>query len=201
MAGTIPNRALSRRRFLTTAASSAGLTLVGGIAKPYLSRAADRPLITHGIQSGDVSTDSGVVWARTDRPARMLLEVATNDRFTDIRNAVAIDALPESDFTAKALLEDLPAGQDIFYRVRFEDLSSPTVVGETQIGHFRTAPNHRRSVSFAWSGDTAGQGWGTDESRGGMRTYAAKLHNRPGYLIHFGQNLYHDWPLPDALKP
>ena len=56
-------------------------TFPGGIAKPYLSRAADRPLITHGIQSGDVSIDSGVVWARADRPARMLVEVATTENF------------------------------------------------------------------------------------------------------------------------
>ena len=201
MADTIRNRALlTRRRLLTTAASSAAITVLGGIAKPYLSRAADRPLITHGIQSGDVSIDSGVVWARTDRPARMLLEVATSDRFIDIRNAVAIDALPESDFTAKALLEDLPAGQDIFYRVRFEDLASPSIVGETQVGHFRTAPSHRRSVSFAWSGDTAGQGWGIDESRGGMRSYATMLNNRPDFFIHSGDNIYADCPIEPQLK-
>ena len=59
---------LTRRRLLTTVASSAAITALGGIAKPYLSRAADRPRITHGIQSGDVSVDSGVVWARADRP-------------------------------------------------------------------------------------------------------------------------------------
>ena len=114
---------LTRRRFLTTAASSAAITAVGGIAKPYLSRAADRPLITHGIQSGDVSVDSAVVWARADRPARMLVEVATTDSFKNVRSAVFVDALPETDFTAKALLEGLPAGQDIFYRVRFQDHS------------------------------------------------------------------------------
>ena len=201
MAETICNRApLTRRRFLATAASSAALTILGGIAKPPLSRAADRPLITHGVQSGDVSIDSGVVWARTDRPARMLLEVATSDRFTDIRSAIAIDALPESDFTAKALLEDLPAGQDIFYRIRFEDLASPTIVGETQVGHFRTAPSHRRSVSFVWSGDTAGQGWGIDESRGGMRTYATMLKSRPDFFIHSGDSIYADCPIEPELK-
>jgi len=36
-----------------------------------------------------------------------------------------IAALPESDFTAKMLLENLPSGQDIFYRVKFRDLSHP----------------------------------------------------------------------------
>src|SRR5712671_3196730 len=128
MAVTSPAGALTRRRFLTTAASSAAITAVGGVATPYLSRAADRPLITHGIQSGDVSVDSGMVWARADRPARMLVEVATTDSFKAIRSAVYVDALPESDFTAKALLEGLPAGQDIFYRIRFEDHASPTLI-------------------------------------------------------------------------
>lgn len=55
---------LSRRRFLTTAAAG-GLTAASGIALPYVSRAADRPMVSHGVQSGDVNTDSGVVWART----------------------------------------------------------------------------------------------------------------------------------------
>src|SRR6516165_485049 len=162
MAVTSSTGALSRRRLITTAASSLALSAVGGIARPYLSRAADRPLITHGIQSGDVSADSGIVWARADRPARMLVEVATTDSFKDVRHGAFVDALPESDFTAKALIEGLPAGQDIFYRIRFQDLASPTVVGEPVVGRFRTAPADRRAISFVWSGDTAGQGWGID---------------------------------------
>ena len=72
---------VSRRRFLATAAASTAISAIGGITRPYLSRAADRPRITHGIQSGDVSNDSAVVWARADRPARMLAEIATTDSF------------------------------------------------------------------------------------------------------------------------
>src|SRR5439155_5171301 len=94
---------LSRRRFLKTAGASTAISTLGGIARPYLSRAADRPLITHGIQSGDVSIDSGVVWARADKPSRMQVEVATTDSFKDIRHAAFVDALPETDFTAKVL--------------------------------------------------------------------------------------------------
>src|SRR5262249_731178 len=80
----IASRPLSRRRFIagsvSTAALTTALTWTGGIAKPYLSRATDRPLITHGLQSGAVGLDSGVVWARSDRPARMQIEIATTDR-------------------------------------------------------------------------------------------------------------------------
>ena len=55
--------------------------MLGGIRGPYISRASERPLITHGIQSGDVSLDSGVVWARADRPARLAFDIATRDSF------------------------------------------------------------------------------------------------------------------------
>jgi len=185
---------LTRRRFLTTAASTVALTAVGGIAKPRLSRAAERPLITHGIQSGDVSIDSAIVWARADRPSRMHVEVATTDSFKTIRNATFVDALPESDFTVKALLEGLPAGQDLFYRIRFQDHSFPDAWSEPQIGHFRTAPTERRSVSFVWSGDTGS--WGIDETRGGMRTYATMLRSRPDFFIHSGDHIYADIPFP-----
>ena len=153
MAVTVWPRALTRRGLMKSVAASAAMTAIGGLARPSLSRAPDRPQITHGVQSGDVSADAGVVWARADRPSRMLVEVATTDSFRDIKSAVFVDALPEIDFTAKALMEDLPAGQDIFYRIRFQDLSS-TMFGEPIVGRFRTAPSDRRSVSFVWSGDT-----------------------------------------------
>src|SRR5207302_8624127 len=164
------------------------------------SRAADRPLITHGVQSGDVSVHSGVVWARADRAARMLVEISTTDSFKAIRSAVCVDALPETDFTAKALIEGLPAGQDIFYRISFQDHATPTLVGEPQVGHFRTAPSDRRSIFFVWSGDTAGQGWGIDEARGGMRCYATMRRSRPDFFIHSGDSIYADCPISKEQK-
>jgi alkaline phosphatase D len=169
--------------------------VLGGLVRPYLSRAADRPVVSHGVQSGDVSHDGAVVWGRSDRPARMLVEVATTDSFTQLLHGVAVDALRESDLTANVLLEGLPAGQDIFYRIRFHDLASPTVAGEWRIGRFRTAPADRRSISFVWSADTAGQGWGIDPARGGMRSYATMLRHRPDFFIHSGDTIYADVPI------
>jgi alkaline phosphatase D len=186
---------MSRRRLLATGASAATLTAVSNIARPALSFAADRPAITHGLQSGDVSVDSAVVWARADRPSRMQVEISTTESFKMVQQGAYVDALPESDFTAKTLIDGLPAGQDIFYRIRFQDLATPSIVGEPAIGRFRTAPSDRRSISFVWSGDTAGQGWGIDESRGGMRTYATMRKNRPDFFIHNGDNIYADNPM------
>ncbi len=138
---------ISRRRFLKTAAAT-GTGALGLTAMPYVSRAADRPQITHGVQSGDVGADGGVVWARADRPSQMIVEVATTESFNNARILPPIAALPESDYTAKMLLENLPAGQDIFYRIKFRDLSHVNVSSEPVVGRFRTAPGDRRDVSF-----------------------------------------------------
>ncbi len=131
----------TRRQFLVRSASTAALAGLGGLARPYLSRAADRPQIAGGIQSGDVSTDSAVIWARADRPARMQVECSTVESFRTIIRVASADALPDRDFTSKLLLEGLPPGQDIFYRVRFADIGEAGISGETQVGHFRTAPS------------------------------------------------------------
>src|SRR4051794_39626204 len=104
---------ISRRRFLKNA-TAAGPGVLGLTAMPYVSRAADRPQITHGVQSGDVGADGGVVWARADRPSQMIVEVATTESFNNARILPPIAALPESDYTAKMLLENLPAGAGHF---------------------------------------------------------------------------------------
>jgi alkaline phosphatase D len=55
-------------------------------------------------------------------------------------------------------------------------------------------------VSFVWSGDAAGQGWGIDPARGGMRTYRTMLDSRPDFFIHSGDHIYADCPVPSELK-
>ena len=189
-------RGLSRRRFL----SSAAVTGISAIAWPHISRAADRPAVTHGVQSGDVGTDAGVVWARADRPSQMLVEVATTKSFKDVRALPPIAALPESDFTAKMLLENLPGGQDIFYRVKFRDLSHTSVESEPVAGRFRTAPSDKRDVSFVWGGDVAGQGWGINPDDGGMFTFSAMKKHRPDFFLHSGDTIYADGLIASEVK-
>jgi alkaline phosphatase D len=182
---------ISRRRFVSTASMAA----LGSLAMPYLSRATDRPQMAQGLQSGDVNADSGVVWARSDRPSQMLVEVSTTESFANLRALPPVAALPESDFTAKLLVENLPAGQEMFYRVRFRDLSHPTILGEPLTGRFRTAPAGRRDVSFVWGGDVAGQGWGINRDDGGMLTFAAMRKHNPDFFLHSGDTIYADGPI------
>jgi alkaline phosphatase D len=190
----------TRRRVLRL--SGGALAAAGTLAVPALSRAQDRPAIAPGVQSGDVGRDSAMLWGRADREARLQVEVATTESFKDIIDAVWMDVLPESDFTGKLRVDGLPAGQDVFYRVRPQNLFEPAIFGEPVIGRFRTAPNAKRDVSFCFSGDTAGQGWGIDEARGGMKIYEVMRRTRPDFFIHSGDNIYADNPiLPEQKMP
>src|SRR5262245_58630017 len=196
---------MNRRRFLGQSALA-----IGGLAATPLARRpvwaqgtapavvtsdAMRPAIPYGVQSGDVTSDRAIVWSRTDRPARLHVEWATSDSFRDAARVVGPAALADSDFTARVDLVGLPAGQQIFYRVRFEDLASPKVLSAPVIGRFRTPAQTRRTVSFAFSGDEAGQGWGINTAWGGMKLYETMRSTNPDFFIHSGDQIYADGPI------
>ena len=174
-----------------------GTAFAATLAMPAISRAQSRPVFTHGVQSGDVDVTSGMIWTRVDRPSRVQMEVATTESFANARALPPMDALPESDYAVKRLLSNLAPDQDIFYRFTAADLSDINAVSEPVTGRFRTAPASRRSVRFAWSGDTAGQGWGIDDE--GMLTYATMAGHNPDFFIHSGDTIYADGPMQDEV--
>lgn len=131
----------TRRAFLATTTAF--------LAAPAISRASDRPKFTHGVQSGDVDTTSGMIWTRADRPARIEMEVATTESFVDARRLAPMDAIPSSDLSIKRLIGGLPSDQDIFYRFTATDLSDTNATSEPLVGRFRTAPMSRRDIRFA----------------------------------------------------
>jgi len=189
------NILVPRRRFLLTSAAASGLglstILAHAQAPAVVTSDRARPGFPSGVQSGDVLADRGVVWARSDRPARMWVEWSTAPSFSQARRVRGPHALEATDHTARIDLTGLPAGQDIFYRVRWEDLSGGGL-SEPMAGHFRTAPDTASNVRFLWSGDTAGQGWGINADQGGMRIYEAMRRLAPDFFIHCGDTIYAD---------
>ncbi|TDD31542.1 alkaline phosphatase [Actinomadura sp. KC06] len=159
-----------------------------------------RPRLTHGVQSGDVTAREGVVWARSDRPARMLVEVSRRPDFRHARTVHGPVLTPDTDLTGKALLRGLPAGAELHYRVRLADLDR-RVTSEPVTGRFRTAPHDRgRNVRFVWSGDLAGQGWGINPDLGGFRIFRAMSAVDPDFFLCSGDLVYSDGPLAETVK-
>ena len=139
-----PSRRPSRRAVL-----AGGTAFAASLAMPAISRASARPVFTHGVQSGDVDTMSGMIWTRTDRPAQVMMEVSTTESFANARQLAPLTAAPESDFAVKRLVEGLPSDQDIFYRFVAADLNDMQATSDPIVGQFRTAPASRRDVESA----------------------------------------------------
>jgi alkaline phosphatase D len=195
---------MNRRRFLARAVG--GLTTVVAPARTWASQAPAvitsdrmRPRIDYGVAAGDPTPGRAIVWAHVDRPARLSVEYATTDSFANARRISGPTAASETGLTARVALTDLPVGQDIFYRVRFEDPSDPRIVSAPEVGRFRTAPGPGRPVRIAWSADTCGQGWGIDQSRGGMKLFETMRAANPDLFLNVGDTIYADQPLRESV--
>jgi alkaline phosphatase D len=189
----MPATSLSRRQFLRAgAAAGAALVVAPGRAPAFVR---SRPQLTHGVQSGDVTADAGIVWARADRPSLMLVEVARTPRFQHAQRFRGPILTPDTDFTGKVLVDDLRPGKQAFYRVTLEDLDRHGLRSEPAVGSFRTAPRSRRDVSFTWSADIAGQGWGINPDIGGYRIFRTMAALEPDFFLCSGDTVYADNPL------
>jgi len=193
---------LSRRKLIagavTCGASAASAAARGAVAQ--LIAESSRPQLPSGVQSGDVDGDRAVIWSRADRPARMVVEWDTSDSFRSPRRIAGPAALEPTDFTARVDLSSLPRGERVFYRVTFQDLADVRAESEPVVGSLITPPAGRRDVRFAWSGDTAGQGWGINPDWGGMRTYETMRRMEPHFFIHSGDTIYADNPLQAEVR-
>ncbi|MGX7758294.1 alkaline phosphatase D family protein [Streptomyces angustmyceticus] len=196
------------------AAGSAALALPAlSCAAPAQARSG-RPGADWGVQVGDVTTSSGLVWVRSDRPARMLVQTAATESFRNARTWHGPVIGAGTDFTGVTSLHGLPSGEQIHYRVLLADPDDPRRSGRPVTGTFRTAPAHRgtagasrsagadgrqEGVRFHWSGDLAGQGWGINPDRGGYRVYEDMRRRNPDFFLCSGDNIYADSPIPERV--
>ncbi|MER8000406.1 alkaline phosphatase D family protein [Streptomyces sp. NPDC095613] len=184
-------------------AASAALALPGTAALVTAAPAqalSGRPRAAWGVQAGDVTTSSGLVWVRSDRPARMIVETSATESFRRARQWRGPLLGPGSDFTGTVPLAGLPAGERVHYRVTLADPDDPRRTSEPVHGTFRTAPARRRQdVRFVWSGDIAGQGWGINPDIGGYRVYDEMRRLGPDFFLCSGDTIYADGPIEPSV--
>lgn len=173
----------------TLAAPTAG-------ASPGLVRA--RPQLTHGIASGDPQVDGALVWARSDVPATMIVETSATESFANAAQVRGPLLAPVSDGTGRIRLRGLEPGQRVHYRVTLEGEHGAR--SEPATGVFTTAPVEPADVTFVWSGDVAGQGWGINADTGGMTVWKVMAERNPDFFIHSGDAIYADNPIEETQK-
>ena len=202
----------SRRSLLGGLAAGGGLALVGHLADVLaarhgagsITRDGARPELPYGVMSGDVTLDAEAparsCGAAPTGAARIIVDYAFDESMRDAKRIVGVAAMESSDFTARADLIGLPprAVSSIIGSIpgprRLQGLQ------RTGRGRLLTPPSDRRSVTFAFSGDEAGQGWGINEAWGGYRVYEAMRKFNPDFFIHSGDQIYADGPIVAEVK-
>ena len=192
---------ISRRNLLRAGVVSGVAGLTGGAVfeVPALASGGTRPVLTHGVQSGDATKDSAIIWGRADRPGRLWVQASRRPDFRGSRLVRGPIVTPDTDFTGKVRLNRLPSGEKIYYRVRVESLERPGLYSSPLTGSLRTAPAHRSDVRFVWTGDVAGQGWGIDPAYGGLKLFESMRRRKPDFLLHSGDTVYADGPLTETV--
>jgi alkaline phosphatase D len=183
---------VNRRQFVRTAASAL-------VFPPLVRSLRSSPQVTDGIQIGDPLADAAIVWARADRPSRLVVEYSSSQNFSGLRRVLGPVVTADSDFTGRIDLKNLQPGQTFFVRALFEDRDGRTLSEPVQ-GSFRTAPAGPRDIRFLWSGDTVGQGYGINPAIGGMRIYDTMRRLEPDFFIHSGDTIYADNPVPAEIR-
>ena len=216
--------ALGRRHLLAgtaAAALAAGLTpaSASAVAAPAsrVGQTRSRIALPSGVQAGDVGTDQATLWARADRPGRLMARLRDADR--DGRRGGRVLRGPwvdaRTDGTGRLDLSRLGAGRDYLADLWFEDEDGTR--GEVGRLVFRTGERRggrhdrydrrgrpgghgrHRGTSFVWTGDTAGQGWGINPDLGGMTAYAAMHATRPDFFVHCGDTVYADGEIAESV--
>ncbi|WP_280335059.1 alkaline phosphatase D family protein [Nocardia wallacei] len=189
----------SRRTLLRSGAvgllAGPGLVACSADSGPGLVR--ERPSLTHGVAVGDPRGDGALLWARSDRPAKLIVETSATESFTDARRFEGPLLTPATDGTGRLRLAGLPAGQRVHYRVTLEGDDGAT--SEAVTGMFRTAPATASDLRLLWSGDVVGQGWGSNPDLGGMRIFSAMAARDPHLFLHSGDAVYADGPLRETV--
>lgn len=156
------------------------------------------PMMEQGIQIGDVSDGHAVIWSRADQPSRMMVEYSFDSEFMNSTRVRGPYAMPETDFTAKQELTNLPEGRDVYVKVWFEDLTNERNQSEPVMGRFHTIGKHD-DIHFVWGGDIGGQGWGINEDFGGMKVFESMRKVKPQFYIESGDSVYSDGPIQESV--
>ena len=85
MSSRIDRRAFVQRSLASAAGLLSSRRLFAQGAPAIVQAEGSLPALPQGVAAGAAGPDRFVVWSRCDRPARMIVEYATTDRFTDVR--------------------------------------------------------------------------------------------------------------------
>lgn len=154
------------------------------------------PVFAQLLASGDIGSQSAVLWMRADEPGAYRFEVARDAQFTRIVAHRNVEAAAARDNTAQAEVTGLePAAQ---YHYRIARPSGPL----PRQGLFTTAPDSsaRSGLRLLFGADLGGQGYGRLRADAGLPVdgwpiFKPMAAERADLFLALGDMLYSDRPV------
>ena len=169
-----------------------------------------------GVASGEVRSNSAVLWTRANQETPIQVEVSTNPDFIGIIFKQTVIAQANNDLTAKVIATSLEPDKVYYYRWRHGSAVS-------EIGTFKTAPpltttsiensrignddgssssSSNNDIHFAWTGDSDVSKVNGFPFFGDWKALDAVRSEEPDFFIYLGDTIYSDFRaggiLPDA---
>jgi alkaline phosphatase D len=177
------------------------LLLIAIIISPVLisNAHATAPQIhfKHRVASGDVTSESAVLWSQTDQDGQVTVQVSKHPNFQKLDFESSVHATADSDFTVKSQAVGLKP--DTLYYYRFK--AGPSL---SEIGNFKTSPleGKKANTHFTWSGDTDVSKINGVPIFGDWLALDAIRSENSDFFIYLGDIIYSDLrgagQLPDA---
>ncbi len=142
-----------------------------------------------GVASGEVTSTSALLWARSTHAGTVRVTVSTDVRFRRIVRRLRATARDATDRNVTIAVRRLRADTRYYYRFSAGGSLSP-------VGRFRTAPAARstRPVEFAYTGDAdATRNPGTRRPAfNTFQVYARMARERNDFNVNLGDTIYSD---------
>ena len=166
--------------------------------------------LSQGVAVGDVSSQSALLWLRTDGPASVQIEWATVSRWerasklatvvAPVSRTESITTTAETDYTLTISLEGLSPATHYRYHVLANSADQATRRLPASLaaeGEFSTLPDEKTSaaVTFAWSGDLGGQGR-CRQGVGGYPIFDVIRRQNVDFFLFLGDTIYGDHVCP-----
>ena len=166
--------------------------------------------LSQGVAVGDVSSQSALLWLRTNGPASVQIEWATVSQWerasklatvvAPVSRTVSITTTSETDYTLTIPLEGLSPATRYRYRVLVGSADQTTRQLSASLaakGEFTTLPDEKIStaVTFAWSGDLGGHGR-CRQGIGGYPIFDLIQQRNPDFFLFLGDTIYSDHVCP-----
>lgn len=149
---------------------------------------SEPPMITHGPMSGEIMTDTAVLWVRGNQAGTVEFQIAQDAEFAEVVLSTTVGISEAVDYIGEVRVDGLEPGTDYLFQATLA--VSDTVSAPVQ-GFFQTAPDDATGFDFVFGSCLGGQGYCRDPETG-WEIFNVMVAESPDFFVFTGDTIYGD---------